>query len=224
MKDYTQARLNMVNCHLRTNKLTNNALIEAFSTVAREEFVGEDQKNIAYIDEDLPLGNKRFLMDPMVLARLLQASDPRAEEIALVVGANGGYSAAILSQVVSSVFALEERVEDVAAMNERFKRFSINNAVAVKGALLGGYARGGPYSLILIDGGAYDIPEALAAQLSEGGRLAFVHLDQRTHGKQSLGCASLLEKRQGELSLRVLFDANTPALPAFETERGAFVF
>ena len=72
MADFDAARQNMVDCQLRTNKIIDETLIRQFETVPRELFVEETLQSIAYIDESVSLKDGRHLMEPMVLARILQ--------------------------------------------------------------------------------------------------------------------------------------------------------
>ena len=220
VKDYTHARLNMVNGHLRTNELVHPALVDAFSVVARESFVPDDRTGFAYIDEDLPLGSGRFLMDPMVLARLLQALDPQPAHTALIVGGAPGYSAALLARLVSTVVVLDSDAELVAATTTRFDQQALSNAVAVQGDLKSGYHKQGLYDAVLFDGAVDHIPACYGDQLAEGGRIAAVVRDPTLDERQQLGQACLFEKSAGgQLTARVLFDANTPLLPGFEKEK-----
>src|SRR5438045_2737864 len=85
MSVYDIARVNMIESQLRPNKVTDDRIIEAFSRLRRELFVPEHLRGVAYVDEDLPLGRGRYLMEPMVAARLLQALMPDRKETALVV-------------------------------------------------------------------------------------------------------------------------------------------
>src|SRR3981189_3775531 len=102
------ARAKMIESQLRPNRATDERVIEAFSRLRRELFVPEHLRGVAYLDEDLPLGRGRYLMEPMIGARLLQAMMPGAKETALVVGAGVGYEAAILALLTRSVIALED--------------------------------------------------------------------------------------------------------------------
>src|SRR5260221_942775 len=85
------ARTNMVESQVRTNKVTDQGIIDALLRVPRELFVPPPLRGIAYVDEDLDLGSGRHLMEPMVLARLLQAAALRAGDRVLVVGCATGY-------------------------------------------------------------------------------------------------------------------------------------
>ncbi len=73
MSVYANRRRNMVESQLRVSKVTDDRVIVAFENVPREEFVSPELKGLAYIDEDLVLGSGRFMLEPMVLARLIQA-------------------------------------------------------------------------------------------------------------------------------------------------------
>ncbi len=105
------ARAKMIESQLRPNRVTDERVIEAFSRLRRELFVPEHLRGVAYVDEDLPLGRGRYLMEPMVAARLLQALMPDRKESALVLGAGVGYEAALLALLTRSVIALEDDEE-----------------------------------------------------------------------------------------------------------------
>src|SRR5438552_14963968 len=98
----------MIENHLRPSKVTDERVIGAFARLRRELFVPEPLRGVAYVDEDLPLGDGRYLMQPMVAARLLQAALIHPKDTALVVGAGVGYEAALLSLLTRNVVAVEE--------------------------------------------------------------------------------------------------------------------
>ena len=218
MADFAKARRNMVDCQLRTNKVVEPALIEAFATVPRERFVEPHRQAIAYVDEDVPVGNRRYLMEPMVFARILQALAIGPDDIVLDVGCATGYSTAILSQLAATVVALESDHDLATRANSLLTELSADNAVVVEGPLADGYAAQGPYDVIWIGGGVAEITADLKDQLAEGGRLATV-IDRGS----GAGEAILMLKRNGIVSQRSLFDANVPRLPGFERKVG-FVF
>src|ERR1019366_6867764 len=93
---YDDARFNMIESQLRPNKVTAERVIDAFMRIRRELFVPAKLRGVAYLDADLPLGDGRYLMQPMVAARLLQAAMVQPKDTALVVGAGVGYEAALL--------------------------------------------------------------------------------------------------------------------------------
>lgn len=216
--DYAAARRNMVECQLRTNRVTDAAIIAAMGSIPRERFVPEDKAAVAYVDEDLPIGQGRYLMEPMVLGRQLQALAPNADEVALCVGCGTGYSAAVLSRLTRAVFALDCDSVFIQKMNDVFAELGYDNAVAVEGELSRGWPDETPYNVILFDGAVEEIPDLIFDQLAEGGRIIAVYW---TDGAQ--GRATLMQKLGGFVSRREVFDANIPVLSGFQKSAG-FVF
>src|SRR5260370_19785587 len=107
MTDFALARRNMVEGQLRPNRVTSPQLLAAIGELPRERFLPDGLRSVAYADDDVPLGNGRFLMEPMVLARLIQTLQPQPEDKALVVASGRGYGAALLARLVKSVVAVE---------------------------------------------------------------------------------------------------------------------
>lgn len=223
METFARARHNMVESQIRTNKVTDELLLAALADIPRERFVPAAQEGIAYVDEDIPIGNGRYLMEPMVLARLLQEAEVGLEDIALDVGAGAGYGAAVLARLAGTVVALENDEDLVLAAAKNFHDLGIDNAVCVQGELRLGHAKQGPYNVILLSGMVPEVPEALFDQLAEGGRLVGVVGGDDGPAGQGMGRAMLYRKSGGVVSGRVLFDAATPMLPGFAREE-SFVF
>lgn len=216
--DFATARKNMIECQLRTNGITDEAVLAAMSAVQRERFVPEGLRAVAYIDEDLNLGNGRHLMEPLVLARLLQGVAAAPGEVALVIGSGIGYAAAVLARLADTVFAHECVASLAAAAGELAAELGLDNVIPVDGALLSGCPEHAPYNVILIEGSVERVPQDITGQLADGGRLAAV---MREGG--GVGRAILLRRDGEHISRRVLFDAAVPALPEFRESRG-FVF
>jgi protein-L-isoaspartate(D-aspartate) O-methyltransferase len=218
MSVHETARANMIESQLRPNRVTDERVIEAFSRLRRELFVSAHLRGVAYVDEDLPLGRGRYLMEPMVAARLLQALAAQPKDIAMVVGAGVGYEAAALGLLARGVIALEEdsqlaRIGRSALVDNR-----IASVTYVETPLKAGHRVRAPYNVILFGGAAAAIPDEISAQLAEGGRMGVV---LREPG--SVGRATLITRTGAVLARRVIFDAATPLLPGFEAEPG-FVF
>lgn len=220
MIDFAQARRTMVDGQVRVNDVTDAALIAAMLEVPREKFVPEARAQLAYIDDDLCVQEAaagraaRYLMEPMVLARLLQALEIALGAKVLVVGCATGYSAAVLSRVAGSVIALEE--DDTLAASAR-KLLRTANVEVVSGKAAAGWAAGAPYDAILIDGAIEELPASLTTQLKDGGRLAAVIR------KDNAPKATVFVRTGGNVSARRLFDAAIPTLPGFEAPK-TFVF
>lgn len=215
--NFAAARHNMVESQLRPNRVTDEDLLAGFATVPRELFVPDALRSVAYVDDDIEIAPGRWLMEPMVLGRLLQAAEPRREDIALVIGAGTGYSCAVLARLVNTVVALESDRVLAAAAGRILAELSIDNVVVLEGQLAEGHPRQAPYDLILIDGAVDEVPEAFERQLAEGGRLVSVVR------AGPVGHAKLATRTGGVVSRRVLFDAAVSMLPGFVREPG-FVF
>jgi protein-L-isoaspartate(D-aspartate) O-methyltransferase len=218
MSDFDQARANMVDSQVRPNKVTDTRVLEAFAEAPREQFVSKSSRGIAYVDEDISVGGGRYMVEPMILARLVQALNIHGSDLVLDVGCNTGYSSAILSRLCNTVVALEEDADLAATATAVLAELGADNAVVVEGKLADGYPSQGPYQAILINGTEAEVPTAITDQLTEGGRLATVLAPV---GR--MGNAILITKIDGRLSRQVLFDAATPLTPGFEPTP-SFVF
>ncbi len=219
MTDFALARRNMVEGQLRPNRVTNAALLSVIGELPRERFLPDALKSVAYADDDVPLGNGRVLMEPMVLARLVQALQPGPEQSALVVASGRGYGTALLARLVKSAVAVEGSPELARAAEQVIQSLGLANVRHIAGKPEEGAAASGPYDIILIEGAVRQIPQALLAQLAEGGRLVAVVAGPTG----TLGVATLVVKDGGVTSNRPLFDAGTPALPGF-TAPARFTF
>ena len=215
--DYAAARQNMVESQIRPNRVMDEAVIAAFASLPRERFVPLPLRGIAYVDEDVPLGKGRYLMEPMVLARLLQAAAVGPADIALDVGCATGYSAAVLSRLANTVVAVEEDRDLLVQATANFAALSIDNIALLEAPLVQGSPKQAPYNVILVDGAVELVPPAILDQLAEGGRLDAVL------GQGSPRRATLMERIGGTVSSRPLFEASVAPLPGFSRDPG-FIF
>ncbi len=205
-------RLAMVNSQLRTGDVVDQEVLAAFLDTPREKFVAPGFAELAYVDRDAPaLGAKtRRLLPPLTLARMLQAASVKAGDRALDVGGGSGYGAAILDAMGAKVVALESDPGAAAAAREALT--GQENVTVVEGALDAGAERLGPFDVIVVEGAFRVSPEALLAQLADGGRL--VGIDATMGAPQ----AALYEKRGGAVSRRALFETNADTLDGFQPD------
>ena len=211
MTNFALARRNMVEGQLRPNRVNDAGLLAALGELPRERFLPEGLRSVAYADDDVPLGNGRFMMEPMVLARLIQFLQPQGEDKALVLAAGLGYGAAILARLAKSVLAVEADASLAAAAQQTLRDLKVTGVQQIAGQSEQGAPASGPYDVILIEGAVPEVPKAIADQLAEGGRLATVIADP----SGALGVAHLFVKQGGVVSGRPLFDAGTSPLPGF---------
>lgn len=206
----------MVDCQLRTNRVTDPVIIEAMRKIPREKFVPRHLQGFAYVDEDVPLGKGRFLREPIIIARLIQAAEIGAADIVLDIGCNTGYTTAVMAHLAATVVGLEFDEALAKGADKLLEDLNITNAVVVRhGDMRKGYPEQGPYNVIFINGSVAAVPDAVRQQLADGGRLVTV-LSQDGH----MGSAILVTRSGDSFSTRVLFDAATPTLPGFEAEKG----
>ncbi|MGB8275773.1 MAG: protein-L-isoaspartate O-methyltransferase [Alphaproteobacteria bacterium] len=218
MMDFALARRYMVDSQIRTNRVTDGNLLTVLAQVPRELFVPDRLRGVAYVDEDLTIKPGRCLMEPMVLARLIQTARIGPSDRVLDIGCATGYSTAVLGRLAGTVIAVESDPELAARATELLGQLGVDNATVIVAPMTQGYSKGAPYDAIVINGSVPRIADSIAAQLAEGGRLAAVISDG-----PGMGHGTLMTKTRGVLAARPVFDAGTPPLPGFEMERG-FVF
>lgn len=217
--DFTAARTLMVDGQVRPNKVTDPLVLAAMRRLPRERFVPADRAALAYCDEDVPLGNGRFLVEPMVIARLVQIAAVQNGDRALVVGAGSGYGAAVLAACGAVVTALEQDAALLAIARAVLPGVAAG-VTLVEGPLAEGWTGAGPYDVILIEGAVPAIPTALVAQLrGDGGRLVTV-LKRGARVGQAVLCSSA---GGGRIDPHPVFDCAIPLLPMLKPAPG-FVF
>ncbi|CAN7636313.1 protein-L-isoaspartate O-methyltransferase [Mesorhizobium amorphae] len=213
--DFSERRVKMVDGQIRTTDVTSAPLLDAMLSVPREAFVGPNQRDLAYIDEDIRIsdganGGARYLMEPSPLAKLLQLAEIGAGESVLDVGCGTGYSSALLSRLARSVIALESDPALAEAAGSTLSALGCGNVAVVAAPLAQGHAAKAPYDVIFIGGSVEDVPASLFDQLSEGGRLVAVE------GQGNSGVARLFFKTGGVVTGRRAFNAAIKPLPGFE--------
>ncbi len=214
------ARGLMVDSQVRPNQVNDRRVIGAMRALPREAFAPPGQ--LAYSDADLDLGGGRFLLSPMVTARLAQLVMANNPEHVLVVAAGAGYLAAILAACGAKVVAQEDESRLQTGALARFAP----NVERVAGTLTRGWPAGGPYDAILIEGAVPSIPATFAAQLAPGARLVTILADGPEPsglGPAGLGRAVLAEPAGQGFATARMFDCTARILPAFR-RAPAFVF
>jgi protein-L-isoaspartate(D-aspartate) O-methyltransferase len=178
--------------------------------VARELFVPKALQSVAYLDADLPIAPGRWLMEPRVLGRMLQAARIGSDDLVLVLGCGTGYEAAVAAQLAGTVVAVESdhtlRAHAASAMGA----FESETVILMAGDPAEGYAAQAPYDVILFCGAVPEIPASVRSQLSPGGRLLAVLRPEKGPGRAVIGVGS-----HAGIGFTTLFDAATPPLAQF---------
>jgi len=201
----------MVASQLRTTGVNDPRVVAAMGEVARERFVPEERRALAYADARVPLGGGRALNPPMALGRMLTEARLTGSEHVLVIGAGTGYSAALLARLAGSVVALEED-SGLAA----FARTALEGSGVdlVQGPLAAGWAQGAPYDFILIDGAVEHVPQAIIDQAADGAPISLGLVDR---GVTRLAVGRAIA---GAFGVTIYADAEAAILPGFEKPRG----
>ena len=151
MSGFSTARQKMVDGQVRPSDVTDIRIIDAMLAVPREAFVPENKRALAYLDLDLEVGEggsaRQFLIQPAVLAKMLQAAEIKETDHVLVVGCASGYAAAVIAKFAGQVHSATAPTGDAAKA---------------------------PFDVIVLNGATEIVPEKLYGQLRDGGRLVGV--------------------------------------------------
>ena len=217
--DYSINRKNMVESQIKTNGVTDDRILKTLSIVPRERFVPHDLERLAYIDDNIEITSKRFLINPMVFAKLIQSAHIENTDICLDVGCGSGYSSVILGQIAGTVFALESDLSLAKLAEENFEALGANNILLKNADFSVGFQELGPFDVIVINGAVEYIPELLLEQLNSGGRLVAV-VRQEGIGSR----AKIFQKLHRGITERDLFDATVPLLSNWFVRPKSFKF
>jgi protein-L-isoaspartate(D-aspartate) O-methyltransferase len=221
MSGFSTARQKMVDGQVRPSDVTDVRVIDAMLTVPREAFVPQNQRALAYLDLDLDVSEggpaKRFLIKPVVIAKIVQAADIKDTDDVLVVGCASGYLAALAAKLARQVTATECDPSLVAKARGVLAELGIGNVTVKAAAVAAGDSANAPYDVIILNGATEIVPDGLYRQLREGGRLVGVFAMTQPQR------AMIVTRSHGDFGNRVLFDAAIPVLPGLERP-AAFVF
>jgi protein-L-isoaspartate(D-aspartate) O-methyltransferase len=214
MSEFATRRVMMVDTQVRPSDVTKFPIIDAMLQVPREVYVPRGLQEAAYVGENVQIAPDRVVLEARTLAKMLDALNIQPGEMVLDLGCGLGYSAAVIARLADTVVAVEEDVDLAAEAQRVLSQEGVDNAVVVAGPLAAGAAKHGPYDVITVEGGVEALPEALLAQLKDGGRIAAIFVDG------ALGTVRTGVKQDGRVVWRFAFNAAAPLLPGFERARG----
>jgi protein-L-isoaspartate(D-aspartate) O-methyltransferase len=184
------ARRAMIDSQLRPSGINAEFVLQRMSDVPRERFVPEGARSFAYIDRAIALGEGRFLAAPEVQGVMLQEAAPTSADRALLVDGGSGYLAELLRPLVGSLDVID-------AANAATGESPTND-----------------FTLLIIDGAAERLPDALVARLGDGARvvtgLAVKGVTRLAVGRKAAGVVALLP----------LAEIGIPPLPEFAAPKG----
>lgn len=161
----------MVSEQLIPGGIRDSKVIAAMSRVPRHLFVGPGMENQAYLDRPLPIGFGQTISQPLMVAIMTEELKLTGSERVLEIGTGSGYQAAILAELAKEVFTVE-RIADLSIRARKilYKLRYKNIKLKIGDGTLG-WPEQGPYDAIIVTAGAPHVPDALKAQLADGGRL-----------------------------------------------------
>lgn len=152
--------------YLKTEKI-----IKAFREVPREDFVPENYKNYAYVDEPMPIGQGQTISAMHMVAIMTELLEPKKTDKILEVGCGSGYQAAILSRLVKKIYTIELEPELAEFARNNLKRLGYNNVEIIVGDGSRGFSKEKPYGKIIVTCAVREIPKPLIEQLKNNGRI-----------------------------------------------------
>ena len=194
-----RARELMVTDQIRSRGIRDDRVLQAFLNVPRHLFVPERNRNEAYEDYPLPIGNSQTISQPFIVAYMTESLEIHDTSTVLEIGTGSGYQAAILAQLAREVYTIE--IIEVLFRRARrlFGTLGLDNITAIRGDGYTGHAECGPYDAIMITAAAPVIPKPLMEQLGENGKMVLPLGNQ--FGYQDL---VLVTKRRGKLQKEML--------------------
>ena len=164
-------RQQMVEVQLVGRKISDARVISAFRKVKRHEFVLPQDKDIAYQDSPLPIGDGQTISQPYMAALMTECLNLKGSEKVLEIGTGCGYQTAILAELAKNVYSIE-RIEALTKKADAvLKNLGYNNVVLETGDGARGYLKHAPYDSIIVTAACRKIPDVYLEQLKVGGKI-----------------------------------------------------
>ncbi len=210
MEAFDIARTNMVKSQILPNRVLNNNVIETIQNTPRHIFVPDNKEKIAYIDSFIPLDTNRYLLPPMVFAKMLEVIDIKGNENVLDVACGTGYSSVILANLCKNVVAVESNTTLASQAHLNLNKLGIQNVIIIGNELKDGHEESSPYDIIFINGAIKEQPGSLLNQLSENGRLVTI-----ISKGDNYGAIILYKKNKLGIEKEEVFEVNLPVIEDF---------
>lgn len=171
MTDFARRRAQMVERQIAGRGIKDRLVLRAMRTVPRECFVADRLRDVAYDDCPLPIEADQTISQPYIVALMAEAAELRPGDRVLEIGAGSGYAAAVIGQIVRTVFSIERHEELATLAGIRMRQLGYSNVSIVwtDGTL--GLPEEAPFDAILAAASGSHVPEVLKRQLAPGGRI-----------------------------------------------------
>lgn len=170
-RDFSEQRERMVDAQIAARGVRDPWVLHAMRTVPREAFVPASDRESAYDDGPLPIGEGQTISQPYVVAVMTEVVRPKPGNRALEIGTGSGYAAAVLATIVSDVYSVERLAGLASTAGRRLARLGYRNVHVRCGDGTLGWPDHAPYEAIMVTAGGPRVPPALLEQLAIGGRL-----------------------------------------------------
>ncbi len=168
---YSVQRQKMVDEQIIDRGISDKRTLEALRKVPRHLFVPHNMEEYAYDDRPLPIGYDQTISQPYIVALMTQLVDPGPGKKALEIGTGSGYQAAVLAEIVDSVFTIEIVPELAKQSSDLFKKLGYKNIISKSGDGYKGWPGHAPFDIIIVTAAPEEIPKPLLDQLAENGKL-----------------------------------------------------
>ena len=169
--DYQKMRAKMVEYQIMARGVKDSRVIGAMMKVPRHLFVPEDKRYRAYDDGPLPIGEGQTISQPYIVALMTELLQPQKTDRVLEVGTGSGYQAAVLAEVVDTVYSIEIICELQERADSTLKSLKYNNVITKCGDGYDGWPDAAPFDGIIVTAAPDNVPQPLLDQLKDGGRL-----------------------------------------------------
>lgn len=204
--DFNKARFNMVEQQIRPWDVLDFDILDALGEIPREAFVSEAQKAYAYSDKTLPLPNGGNMLEPKIVARMVQGLALKPGQKVLEVGTGSGYATALIAQMGAHVVTVDLDPEQQMRAKTVLDELGYASVTCQVGDGLTMSVGGAPFDAIYVGGGVSAIPEMLKEQLKDGGRMVVVV------GGAPVQRAQLITRNGNTFVETTLFDTLIPML------------
>ncbi|MFO7726172.1 MAG: protein-L-isoaspartate(D-aspartate) O-methyltransferase [Oceanipulchritudo sp.] len=169
--DYATLRKRMVEEQLRARGISDETVLAAMGRVKREAFVPEEMRHLAYADGPLPIGEDQTISQPYVVAAMTEAVQPGDGKRILEIGTGSGYQTAVLAETGAEVYTVEFHEALAERARGQLEETGYRKVHYHVGNGRDGWPAEAPFDGILVTAAARELPEDLARQLREGGRM-----------------------------------------------------
>ena len=204
--DFDIARYNMVEQQIRPWDVLDFDLLDVLSDIPRERFVLPQHQPLAYSDQSLPLANGSHMLEPKVMARLIQALKLNLADTVVEIGTGSGYATAVLAKMAGEVITVDIDAQQQHSAQTILNDLGYSNINYKTCDGLADTLPGAPFTAIYVGGALASLPSILLDQLADDGRMVAII------GEHPVMKAILVERQNNQLKETILFETVAPTL------------